>query len=45
MLGTEVFGIDDDLLSYEGIPCVIRAARQRQALQQVSHLLLLLDLR
>ena len=40
--GIEVFGIDDDLLSYEGIPCVIGATKKRRSVDNYPHRLVVL---
>jgi hypothetical protein len=40
--GIEVFGIDDDLLSYEGIPCVIGATKIYRKEYSYPHRLLVL---
>jgi hypothetical protein len=42
--GIEVFGIDDDLLSYEGVPLIIGATKKTRKLQPCSHLPLVMDL-
>ena len=40
--GIEVFGIDDDLLSYEGIPCVIGATKIYRKEYNYPHRLLVI---
>ena len=41
--GIDVFGIDDDLLSYEGIPCVIGATKIYRKEYNYPHRLLVLQ--
>jgi hypothetical protein len=40
--GIEVFGIDDSLLSYDGIPCVIGATEKGRSIDNYPHRLLVL---
>ena len=40
--GIQVFGIDDDLLTYEGIPCVIGATKKRRSVDNYPHRFLVL---
>ncbi len=40
--GIEVFGIDDDLVSYDGIPCVIGATQKRRSVDNYPHRFLVL---
>jgi hypothetical protein len=41
-VGIEVFGIDDSLLTYDGIPCVIGATKKRRSVDNYPHRFLVL---